>query len=90
MALRISQFSSFGCEAEVPGGTIDTVRVQIRGPGGNLLADDNSSFNGFFHANFFIISAQASDSGQYSCTALLDGSEFSTETVGIDFAGISY
>ncbi len=86
--IGIGQFSAFGCEAEVPGGTEETVRVQIRGPGGNILIEDNSMFNGIFNARFFIISAQASDSGQYLCTVFLDGSEFNTEIAGIDFAGI--
>ncbi len=85
--IGIGQFSSFICEAEVPGGIID---VQIRGPGGDVLIEDldnNPLPNGLFSANFFIISAQASDSGQYLCTVFLNGSEFNTETVGIDFTG---
>ena len=89
--IEIGEFSSFACEAEVPGGTVDTVRVQIRGPVGDILIEDNNRLpNGFFSTTFFIISAQASDSGQYLCTVFLDGSEFNTETFGIDFAGISY
>ncbi len=87
--IGIGQFSAFTCEADVPGGTEETVRVQIRERGGNISIEDNNLLlNGFFSATFFIISAQASDSGQYLCTVILDGGEFNTEIAGIDFAGI--
>ena len=86
--IGVGQFSSFVCDAEVPGGTGATVRVQVIAPGGDVLIDNNNILpNGFFRAIFFIESAQASDSGQYLCTVFLNGSEFNTETVGIDFTG---
>ena len=89
--IGIGQFSLFTCDAEVPVGTTENVLVQIRRPGGEILIEDNSvQPNGFFSASFFIVSPQASDSGQYLCTVFLNGDVFNTETFGVDFEGTYY